>query len=47
LLALMFLHGASDPLRHVCIPGWEQKAETLFDLQHRLWPFEKGALPSG
>jgi hygromycin-B 7''-O-kinase len=47
LLALMFLHGASDPLRHVCIPGWEQKAETLFDLQHRLWPFEKDALPSG
>jgi hygromycin-B 7''-O-kinase len=47
LLALMFLHGASDPLRHVCIPGWEDKAETLFDLQHMLWPLEKDALPSG
>jgi hygromycin-B 7''-O-kinase len=40
LLALMFLHRASDPLRHVCIPGWEQIASTLFDLQHMLWPFE-------
>jgi hygromycin-B 7''-O-kinase len=40
LLALMFLHQASDPLRHVCIPGWEQRAKTLFDLQHMLWPFE-------
>jgi hygromycin-B 7''-O-kinase len=41
LLALMFLHRASDPLRHVCIPGWEHRAKTLFDLQHMLWPFEK------
>ena len=41
LLALMFLHRASDPLRHVCIPGWERRANTLFDLQHMLWPFEK------
>ncbi len=32
LLALMFLHRASDPLRHVCIPGWEHRAKTLFDL---------------
>ena len=43
LLALMFLHRASDPLRHVCIPGWEHRAETLFDLQHMLWPFDKAA----
>jgi hygromycin-B 7''-O-kinase len=42
LLALMFLHRASDPLRHVCIPGWEHRANTLFDLQHMLWPFEDG-----
>jgi hygromycin-B 7''-O-kinase len=41
LLALMFLHRASDPLRHVCIPGWEHRAETLFDLQHMLWPLDK------
>ena len=42
LLALMFLHSASDPLRHVCIPGWEHRANTLFELQHMLWPFEQG-----
>ena len=42
LLALMFLHSASDPLRHVCIPGWEHRANTLFDLQHMLWPFGQG-----
>jgi hygromycin-B 7''-O-kinase len=41
LLALMFLHRASDPLRHVCIPGWEHRAKTLFDLQHMLWPFDQ------
>jgi hygromycin-B 7''-O-kinase len=38
LLALMFLHRASDPLRHVSIRGWEHRAETLFDLQKMLWP---------
>jgi hygromycin-B 7''-O-kinase len=41
LLTLMFLHRASDPLRHVSIPGWERRAKTLFDLQHMLWPFER------
>ena len=40
LLALMFLHRASDPLRHICLPNWDHKAETLFDLQHMLWPLE-------
>lgn len=39
LLALMFLHRASDPLRHVCIPGWENRVKTLRELQQLLWPF--------
>jgi hygromycin-B 7''-O-kinase len=38
LMALMLLHRASDPARHICIEGWRQKAGDLFDLQEMLWP---------
>jgi hygromycin-B 7''-O-kinase len=38
LMALMLLHRASDPVRHICIEGWQQKAGDLFDLQEMLWP---------
>jgi hygromycin-B 7''-O-kinase len=40
LLALMFLHRASDPLKHICIPGWELRMRTLSELQQMLWPFD-------
>lgn len=38
LMALMLLHRASDPIRHICIEGWQQKAGDLFELQELLWP---------
>jgi hygromycin-B 7''-O-kinase len=38
LMALMLLHRASDPVRHICIKGWQQKAADLFELQDLLWP---------
>jgi hygromycin-B 7''-O-kinase len=38
LMALMLLHRASDPVSHVCIEGWQQKAADLFELQELLWP---------
>jgi hygromycin-B 7''-O-kinase len=38
LLTLMLLHRASDPLRHICIDRWQQKVDTLADLQGLLWP---------
>jgi hygromycin-B 7''-O-kinase len=38
LMALMLLHRASDPIRHVCIEGWRQKAEGLIQLQELIWP---------
>jgi len=41
LLVLMFLHRASDPLKHICIPGWEYEARTLSELQQMLWPFDQ------
>ena len=41
LLALMFLHRASDPLKHICIPGWEHEVRTLSELQQMLWPFDQ------
>jgi hygromycin-B 7''-O-kinase len=37
LMALLLLHRASDPNRHICIDGW-QKADDLFELQEMLWP---------
>jgi hygromycin-B 7''-O-kinase len=38
LMALLLLHRASDPIRHICIEGWQQKAGDLFGLQELLWP---------
>jgi hygromycin-B 7''-O-kinase len=38
LMALMLLHRASDPIRHICIEGWQQKAADLIELQDLLWP---------
>jgi hygromycin-B 7''-O-kinase len=38
LMALMLLHRHSDPVRHICIEGWQQKAADLHELQDLLWP---------
>jgi hygromycin-B 7''-O-kinase len=38
LMALMLLHRASDPIRHICIEGWPQKADDLLQLQELIWP---------
>jgi hygromycin-B 7''-O-kinase len=38
LMALMLLHRASDPIRHICIEGWQQKAGNLVELERLLWP---------
>jgi hygromycin-B 7''-O-kinase len=37
LMALMLLHRASDPVRHICIEDWQHKAADLFELQDLLW----------
>jgi hygromycin-B 7''-O-kinase len=38
LLILMLLHRASDPVRHICIEGWQNKADDLAGLERLLWP---------
>jgi hygromycin-B 7''-O-kinase len=38
LMALMLLHRASDPVRHICIADWQQKANDLAELQELIWP---------
>ncbi len=38
LMALLLLHRVSDPIGHICIEGWQQKAGDLFELQELLWP---------
>jgi hygromycin-B 7''-O-kinase len=38
LMTLLLLHRASDPVRHICIEGWQQKAGDLLELQELLWP---------
>jgi hygromycin-B 7''-O-kinase len=38
LLALMMLHRASDPNRHICIDDWPSKAADLWELQELIWP---------
>jgi hygromycin-B 7''-O-kinase len=40
LLALMFLHRFSDPLKQICIPGWERRVRSLAELEQLLWPFD-------
>ena len=37
LMVLMLLHRFSDPVRHICIEGWQQKAADLHELQDLLW----------
>lgn len=38
LMALTLLHRASDPVRHICIEGWQEKADDLAGLQDLVWP---------
>jgi hygromycin-B 7''-O-kinase len=38
LMALSLLHRVSDPIRHIGIEGWQEKAGDLFELQELLWP---------
>ena len=38
LMALMLLHRASDPVRHICIEGWQEQADDLVQLQELIWP---------
>ena len=38
LMALMLLHRVSDPIRHIRIEGWQEKARDLVELQELLWP---------
>jgi hygromycin-B 7''-O-kinase len=38
LMALMMLHSASDPLRHICIAGWPDRVDDLVQLQGLVWP---------
>ena len=38
LMALMLLHRASDPVRHICIEDWQARANDLLELQDLLWP---------
>ncbi len=37
LMALLMLHRASDPIRHICIEGWQERVADLFELQELLW----------
>jgi hygromycin-B 7''-O-kinase len=37
LMALMLLHRASDLNRHICIDGWQGKADDLLQLQELIW----------
>ena len=38
LMALTLLHRFSDPARQICIEGWQERADNLFELQNLLWP---------
>jgi hygromycin-B 7''-O-kinase len=38
LMALLLLHRVSDPIRHICIEGWQEKAGDLSELAELLWP---------
>jgi hygromycin-B 7''-O-kinase len=37
-MALLLLHRFSDPVRHICIEGWQEKTRDLFELAELLWP---------
>ncbi|MDE5446851.1 phosphotransferase [Bradyrhizobium sp. CSA207] len=38
LMALMLLHRASDLNAHICIEGWQEKANDLVEVQDLIWP---------
>ncbi|MDF0522649.1 aminoglycoside 3'-phosphotransferase/choline kinase family protein [Bradyrhizobium yuanmingense] len=38
LMALMLLHRASDLNSHICIEGWQERADDLVELQELIWP---------
>jgi hygromycin-B 7''-O-kinase len=38
LMALLLLHRASDPVRHIAIEGWQEKTADLSELAELLWP---------
>ncbi|GLH78671.1 phosphotransferase [Bradyrhizobium sp. SSBR45G] len=38
LMALLMLHQASDPVRHICIPDWPSKVRNFDELQRLIWP---------
>lgn len=38
LLALMLLHRASDPVRHVAVADWPSRVGSLDDLERLVWP---------
>jgi hygromycin-B 7''-O-kinase len=38
LMALLMLHRFSDPVRHICIENWQDKADDLLQLQELIWP---------
>lgn len=38
LMALMLLHRFSDPVRHIRIENWQQRAANLDELERLLWP---------
>jgi hygromycin-B 7''-O-kinase len=38
LLALLLLHRASDPNKHICIPDWPSRAANLWEVQELVWP---------
>jgi hygromycin-B 7''-O-kinase len=38
LMALMLLHHASDLNSHICIDGWQERADDLPGLQNLIWP---------
>ena len=40
LMALMMLHRFSDPVRHICIENWQDKADNFVELQELIWPDE-------
>jgi len=40
LMALMMLHRFSDPIRHICIEDWQDKADDFVELQELIWPDE-------
>ena len=46
LMALMLLHRASDPVRHICVEDWQSKADDLVQLQELIWPDQASPLPA-